>query len=152
MITVDALGFSTEVGAVAIDGTVWFTNPLSGAWTKAPESFTFDPATLFDPDLGWRPLLAGELIGGALVGLETRRGEELYHVRGEAGEERIEVITAGLVQQDVVLDLWLHPRDGSVREVNFTTLYRGAESDWRLRFFDYGADITIEVPDLDGDG
>ncbi len=142
---------SVQIGAVAIDGETWISNVVTGDWEKTPQGYAFDPATLFDPDLGWRPLLAGELTDAELVGLETRRGEELYHVRGKAGEDRIEVITAGLVQQDVVLDLWLHPRDGSVREVSFTTLYRGAESDWLLRFFDYGADITIEVPDFDGD-
>ena len=140
-----------QIGAIAIDGTTWITNPITGDWEPTPEGYAFDPATLFDADLGWRPLLNGEIAQPELIGLEERGDESLYHVRGLAAEERVAVITAGLVSQDVTLDLWLDPENGAVREAEFTTLYRGEESDWRLVFFDYGEELSIEVPDLDGD-
>ena len=138
-----------QVGAVAIDGETWITNPITGDWEPTPEGYAFDPATLFDPELGWRPLLASELTDPELIGLEDVDGEELYHVRGLASEDRIEVITAGLVSQDVVLDLWLDPVDGAVRIAEFPTTYRGEESSWSLVFFDYGEPLEITVPDLD---
>jgi lipoprotein LprG len=141
-----------QIGAIAIDGETWLTNPVTGTWEPAPAGYTFDPAILFDPELGWRPLLASELTDAELIGLEEHGDTELYHVRGQADEDRIAVITAGLVSQDVPLDLWLDPVDGAVREATFSTLYRGEESDWTLTFFDYGGDIVIEVPDLEGDG
>ncbi len=140
-----------QIGAVAIEGETWLTNPITGDWEPTPEGYAFDPAVLFDPELGWRPLLAEGLADAELIGLEEVDGEMLYHVRGSAGEARISVITAGLVSQDVTLDLWLDPVDGAVREASFTTIYRGEESDWRLVFFDYGAELEIEVPELDGD-
>lgn len=141
-----------QVGAVAIDGETWLTNPITGDWEPAPEGYSFDPAALFDPDLGWRPLLADDLTDAVLVGLEERNDRQLYHVRGLAPEERISLVTAGLVGQDVILDLWLDPENGAVVEARFTTVYRGEESDWTLGFSDYGADIQIQIPDFDGEG
>lgn len=141
-----------RVGAVAIDGETWLTNPITGDWEPAPEGYSFDPATLFDPALGWRPLLAGDLEDTSLVGIEDRGDRSLYHVRGLAPEERISLVTAGLVAQDVTVDLWLDPADGAIVEAEFVTVYRGDESDWRLGFSDYGGDIEIEVPDFDGEG
>jgi len=137
-----------QVGAIAIDGETWLTNPISGDWEPAPEGYTFDPATLFDPALGWRPLLAEDLTGAELVGIEERDGNELYHVRGSAPQNRISLITAGLVGQDVVVDLWLDPTTGAVVEAGFDTEYRGEQSDWRLTFTEYGEELVIEVPDL----
>ncbi len=139
-----------QIGAVAIDGETWITNPITGDWEPTPEGYAFDPATLFDPELGWRPLLAGELTDAELVGVETRDGEELYHLVGSASEARITVITAGLVNQEVDLDLWLDPETGAVREAQFPTVYRGENSEWSLRFFDYGEPLEITIPDLEG--
>lgn len=141
-----------QVGAVAIEGETWLTNPITGDWEPAPEGYSFDPAALFDPELGWRPLLADDLTDPTLVGLEERGDRTLYHVRGLAPEERISLVTAGLVGQDVTLDLWLVPEDGAVAAAEFVTVYRGEESDWTLTFTDYGADIEIEIPDFDGEG
>ena len=152
-VVVVAIGdLRAQVGAIAIEGDTWITNPITGDWEATPEGYAFDPATLFDPDVGWRPLLASDLSDTQLIGLEERDGEELYAVRGLAPEERISVITAGLVSQEVTLFLWLDPVDGAVREAEFTTLYRGEESDWSLRFFDYGEPLEITVPDLDNEG
>jgi lipoprotein LprG len=141
-----------QVGAVAIEGETWLTNPITGNWEPAPEGYSFDPAALFDPELGWRPLLADDLADAVLVGLEERDDRSLYHVQGLAPEERISLVTAGLVGQDVTLDLWLDPADGAVVEARFVTVYRGEESDWKLAFTDYGADIEIEIPDFDREG
>lgn len=141
-----------QVGAVAIDGETWLTNPITGDWEPAPEGYSFDPAALFDPNLGWRPLLADDLTDATLIGIEDRDDRELYHVRALAPEERISLVTAGLVGQDVTLDLWLDPATGAVVEAEFVTTYRGEESNWRLGFADYGADIDIQIPDFDEEG
>ena len=143
-------GLKVQVGAVAVDGEIWVTNPVTGDWEPTPEGYAFDPAALFDPEIGFRPLLA-ELSGRELVGLEERGGNELYHVTGLAGAERVSTVTAGLVQgQDVTVDLWLDPVDGAVREAEFSTVTGTEPTDWRITFDDYGADLTVEIPDLEG--
>ncbi|MDH3398534.1 MAG: LppX_LprAFG lipoprotein, partial [Acidimicrobiia bacterium] len=57
LVTVSALGLSTTVGAVVIEGDTWLTNPITGTWEPTPPDYTFDPATLFDPEVGFRAML-----------------------------------------------------------------------------------------------
>jgi lipoprotein LprG len=150
VVRVSAGGFNLQVGAVAVDGELWITNPVTGDWEPTPEGYDFDPAALFDPEIGFRPLLA-ELTDRELIGLEDRDGEDLYHVTGVAGAERVSTITAGLVSgQDVTVDMWLDPADGAVREAELSTVNGTETSDWRIVFTDYGADLTVEIPDLEG--
>ncbi len=147
-------GLNVQIGAIAIDGTIWLSNPISGEWEQAPSSYEFDPTTLFSPEVGWRPLLDGEIENAVLIGLEERDDEPRYHLTGSAPAVRIEKITAGLVTgQDVDMDLWLDPDTGHVREVTFDTETAAGVSTWELRFFDYGDDLEIVPPeDLVGSG
>jgi lipoprotein LprG len=151
VVQVSVVGLSTQIGAVAVDGETWLTNPITGTFEPAPVGYDFDPATLFDPSVGLPVLLAEDLADAELRGLEERGEGSSYHVRGVAPAERVEVITARLVRnQDVTVDLWIDPTTGHLTEAAFATLHGGAESTWRLTFADYGADIEITPPDLDG--
>ncbi|MDH3500248.1 MAG: LppX_LprAFG lipoprotein [Acidimicrobiia bacterium] len=151
VVQVSLVGLNTQIGAVAIDGVTWITNPITGDYEPAPAGYEFDPATLFDPAVGLPLLLDGELGGATLIGLEDRDGEMRYHVRGTAPAERVEVITARLVRgQDVELDLWLDPVGGEVAEAAFSTEFNAGVTTWRLTFFDYGAEVEITEPNLNG--
>jgi lipoprotein LprG len=148
VVKVGISGLNVQIGAIAIDGIIWLSNPISGKWEQAPSSYEFDPTTLFSPEVGWRPLLDGELQNAVLVGLEERDDEPRYHVTGSAPAVRIEKITAGLVTgQDVDVDLWLDPDTGHVLEVTFDTETVAGVSTWELRFFDYGDDLKIVPPE-----
>jgi hypothetical protein len=153
VVTVRIAGLSTQIGAVALDGDTYLSNPVTGDFEPAPSGYAFDPATLFDPNLGWRPLLTNGLADIEWLGRVELDGAARYRIKGLADQERVAVITAGLVTgQDVVLDMWIDPATGHVTNVEFTTTYRGEENTWALGFEDYGADITIDAPDLDGQG
>lgn len=154
VVKVGVSGLNVQIGAIAIDGTVWLSNPISGEWEKAPSSYAFDPTQLFSPEVGWRPLLAEELQNPVFVGKEEFEDRELYHLTGSAPAARIETITAGLVSdQDVDLDLYLDPETGHVLEVVFDATTSAGVSTWDLRFFGYGDDIEIVPPeDLDASG
>lgn len=148
VVKVGVSGLNVQIGAIAIDGTVWLSNPISGEWEQAPSSYAFDPTQLFDPEIGWRPLLAAELEGVSFVGREEVEGQARFHLTGSAPAARIETITAGLVSnQDVDLDLYLDPQTGHVVEVVFDATTAAGVSTWDLRFFGYGDDITIVPPD-----
>lgn len=150
IVTVDFNDIKLRVGAIAIDGTTYVTNPISGRWEAVPDAYEFDPAALFDPDVGWRPLLASGYTDVELIGLEERGDLTVYHLTGTAAEDRVESITAGLVSnQDVELELWIDATTAEVREVTFSATSTNGESFWTLTFTDYGDDITIEPPDLD---
>ncbi len=148
VLQVSALGIDTQVGAVSIDGELWLSNPLTGQWEPAPESITFDPVDLFDPETGWTPLLRDDLTEAQLVdGADSGR----WHVTGQADGDRLAVITGGLVGDDVPIELWIDSETGQVLEATFESTTQGEISSWRMELSDYGADVTITPPDL-GDG
>lgn len=154
VVKVGVTSLNVQIGAIAIDGTVWLSNPITGDWEQAPSSYAFDPTTLFSPEVGWRPLLDGELRDAVLVGREEADGLARYHITGIAPEQRIETITANLVRgQDVAVDIWLDTTTGHVLEVLFDATTSAGVSSWNLKFFDYGDDIEIVPPDeLAGSG
>lgn len=148
LLTVSAFGLTVEIGAVAIDGQTCLSNIITGELEPAPAGYTFDPATLFDPDLGWRPLLAEGLSQVEWVGSDEVDGRATYHLRGLADQERVELITAGIVRgQDVILDLWIDQQTAYVLAAEFDADYRGEATQWRLTFRDYGKDVTVSAPE-----
>jgi hypothetical protein len=151
LLSVRALGIPTQVGAIQIGADTWITNPITGAWEDAPSGFTFDVATLFDPSQGWSALLNGGLTNVHFTGEEEIEGETLARYRVTAPADRIEQITAGMVAgQAVDGDLWIQSSSGEIRELSFNTDMADGVTTWSLRMTDYGAEVEISPPDLDG--
>lgn len=143
-VTVDG-GLTTEIGAVAIDEEVWISNPVTGDFETLPPGYDIDPSRFFDPEGGWQPLLAS-LSDVTLVGIEDRGGDR-YHVRGLAGASEVSYVTVGLVRdQDVPMDLWIHPGTLLVTRAEFATEFEGAETRWELDLDRYGESFTIQPP------
>lgn len=137
---------TTKLGAVAIDEEVWISNPVTGDFETLPTGYDIDPSRFFDPEGGWQPLLAN-LQDVELIGIDDRGGER-YHVRGTAPAEEVRNITVGLVRdQDVPVDLWVHPTTHLVTAATFTTVIDGAESDWELVLHRFGEEFTIDPPE-----
>lgn len=151
VVTLAVGNLNAQIGAIAIDGTTWLTNPITGEWEEAPAGYDFDPAILFDPDLGWRPLLASGLREVEWIGTEERNGEARYHIRASADEERVAVILAGLIRkQSVALDMWIDPTTGYVREAELSTVHEGQTSDWSIEFSEFDEPVEIAPPDIEG--
>jgi lipoprotein LprG len=151
LLTVRAFGIPTQVGAVQIGDKTWITNPITGGWENAPSGFTFDVGALFDPDRGWSSLLVSGLTNVHFLTEEELDGELLAHFRVTAPADRIEQITAGMVRgQAVDGDLWIATSSGEIRELSFNTDMTEGVTTWRLRMTDYGAEVEISAPDLDG--
>jgi lipoprotein LprG len=144
-VTVDG-SLRTQLAAIAIDDEVWLSNPVTGNYETLPDGYDIDPSRFFDPENGWRPLLAN-LTDVELVGLEDRDGDA-YHVRGTAPAAQIEAITAGLVDdQDVVIDFWIDPVTGLVRAAEFDTTVDDGTVEWSLALARYGDAFEIQPPD-----
>jgi len=137
---------NTRLGAVAIDTEVWISNPVTGNFETLPTGYDLDPSKFFDPENGWRPLLT-EMRNVELVGIDDRGGER-YHVRGIAPAAQVREITVGLVRdQDVPIELWIHPATSLVTAAELTTVIDAAESNWALALSNYGDSFTIKPPE-----
>lgn len=164
ILTVQALGFVTEVGAIAIDGQLWLTNPLTGEWAEAPENFAFDPAQLFDADTGIPAVLREASATAELVDepADPSTGEssdeadpdrqDVHHVRTSVTAERVAVLTGGLVDEESDVDLWIDAASDRVVEASFAVVVDGAVSDWRMTVSDYDEEVTIDPPELNAGG
>lgn len=136
---------ATRLGAVAIDEEVWISNPVTGDFETLPVGYDIDPSRFFDPEGGWQPLLAN-LQDVSIVGIDDRGGER-YHVRGTAPAAEVSNITVGLVRdQDVAVDLWIHPGTFLVTAASFDTTIDGEASNWALELGRYGDEFVIEPP------
>jgi hypothetical protein len=150
VVTLAVGSVNAQIGAIAIEGKTWLTNPITGEWEDAPEGYAFDPATLFDPELGWRPLLASGLSDVEWIGEEGRNGEPRYHIRAQADQDRVAIILAGLIdKQPVELDMWIEPSTGRVREAELSTVNEGQTSDWYIEFTEFGEPVEITPPDTE---
>jgi lipoprotein LprG len=141
---------TTELGAIALDDEIWLSNPVTGDFETLPPGYDIDPSLFFDPENGWKPLMAN-LTDVSFVGTEQIDGNDRYHITGTAPAEQVAIITARLVRnQDVDIDFWIQPVSGLVTRAEFSTATPGADDtdaiDWALRLFDYGADFDISPP------
>jgi hypothetical protein len=147
-VTVDG-SLKTTLGAVALDGQVWLSNPVTGKFEVLDTGYDIDPATFFDPQRGWGPLM-GSLTNVVLVGVEDRGGKR-YHVRGVGPAAQMQIVTAGLVRdQEVSIDFWLKRDTALVTAAEFSTVFEGKTTDWVIELSGYGDDFEIKMPDLDG--
>ena len=143
---------TTELGAIALDEEIWLSNPVTGDFETLPPGYDIDPSLFFDPENGWKPLMAN-LTDVTFVGIEDIDGNDRYHISGTAPAEQVAIITARLVRdQDVDIDFWIHPVTGLVSRAEFSTVPPGDDTDtssidWALQLFDYGAEFDISPPE-----
>lgn len=138
-------GLTIELGTIAIGETSWLTNPLSGEWDEYTGSRAFNPAIIFDPELGWRPLLTTDINQPRL--LETTG--DVYRLTGTTDPGRVEVLTAGLVDaQPVDLVLEINRASGVVTRMDFATLGDEGETMWALQLSDFGTEVSIGPPEV----
>jgi lipoprotein LprG len=142
-------GITLEINTIALGDEQWLTNPLTRRWEKLPAGWGFNPAALFDPELGWEPLLRDDvtvLTGPAAVDLN---GQPHYRFEVKAVGPRLPVITAGLVQDQAIdLTIWLQQSSRLISQLQFET--GGGESEasqWQLTFSEFNEPVTITPPE-----
>ena len=139
-------GLTIELATIAVGGTSWLTNPLTGAWDEYTGSRAFNPAMIFDPELGWRPLLTTDLSDARLA--EPVTGDS-YVVTGTAAGARVEDLTAGLVDsQPVDMRFEIDRESAVVTKMEFATVGEAGETLWVLDLSEFGEPVTIRPPEV----
>ncbi len=144
LLRVKTAGLSVEVGTIAIGDRVWLTNPLTQQWDEFPAGTGFNPAIIFDPEVGWRPLLVDDISDVRI----DAGGSGPYVVHGTVAPSRVEVLTAGLVSEQAVdVELSIDRETARVLQVAFATEGEQGESSWVLRLDEFDEPVTITPPD-----
>lgn len=165
LVSVEAFGFAAQVGAVAIDGTLWFTNPITSEWEEAPDGFDFDPADLFDPDVGIPAVLAGAATTATPVDSgPARDGDDGSDSGGDGAEpgghrarltvpaERAASLTGGLVAVETEAQVWIDPETFLLRQMVLDLPVGTGGTTWTVVFTAYDTDVTIEPPEVGSTG
>jgi hypothetical protein len=148
-INIASPGVALIINTIAIGEEQWITNPLNQQWELLPAGWGFNPAVLFDPELGWRPLLNEDMTDITLLGLVDLSGQNVYHLQGTASGERIQAVTGGLTGGDepITIEAWVDPTTHHVLQLHFVTGTSSSEPvDWLVNFSNFNTPVTIEPP------
>ena len=145
-------GLVAEVSIVGIGDSYWETNLLSGQWQELPAGAGFNPAVLFDPVIGFQPVLESDLSDLHLVGIEELEelpGQKLYYLTGRMAGEHIYSMSYEMIgPQAMDVKLWIAPETFELYRAIITepTADPADPSIWQLDFWDFNTPVTIEPP------
>lgn len=136
----------TQIGAVALDGETWMSNPVTGAFEALPASVGVDPSKFFDPAGAWEPLIANAT-NVEFVEEVVRDGRTLYEYTGVGQADDVARVTSNLVTgQDVEFTMWVDPDTALLAGLDFETTLGDSTSQWSVVLSDYGSEFTITDP------
>jgi hypothetical protein len=147
-------GLITDVEVVTIAETQWQTNVATGAWEELPPNWGFNPAVLFDDEVGLQAILTADITNLQTAepqNLKESGGPDqlLYHLTGEVAGERLHEMSGTLIgPQPVTVELWIAPETFELVRVvvNEPELEAGEPSIWQVNFINFGEVIAIEPP------
>ena len=145
------IGFASfDVGLVAIGGDVYMTNFLSGDWERGPSDFDFNPALIFDNELG---------VGAVLNKMEdVELGEEstigsttAVEITGTVAQRDISRLVAGSLEGDRIgVIIWMNESNGELLQIELAEPddVDGDPTSWVITFSEHNEPVTIKAPKL----
>lgn len=149
-------GLVTEVNVISINETQWQTNVMSTNWEELPPNWGFNPAVLFDADIGIQSILAADLAGMQVLEpekLDDGPDQALYVVSGTLDGGRIHEMSYGLIgPEPLEAKLWIAPESFELVRAVITEANSGEEepSVWQVDFSELGRVVDIKPPDGSG--
>ena len=145
-------GLIVEVQVINIGEIQWETNFLTGEWQELPPDWGFNPAALFDAELGIQPILEKDLSGLEWIGLEELEeapGKPLYALAGEVDGERLYHLSFGMMgPEKMTILLWIAPESFELYRLLITEAPHGEDEStiWQIDFWDYDQVVDITSP------
>jgi lipoprotein LprG len=142
---------AAELDMIALGNEQYLTNVLTRQWEVLPPEFGFNPAIMFDPQVGLEQLLKSGLDNPHWIGVETLDGKSVFHLQGSLSGERLQGMSGGLISTGPVdVDLWIEsdtylPRKAVIVDKNSDP---EKPSTWTMTFSSYGKDVNITAPEL----
>ncbi len=145
-------GIVAEVDIISVAENQWETNVLSGEWQALPPNWGFNPASLFDRDIGIQSILMSDLRNLRLLGneeLEEFPGQSLYALEGSLDGEGLYRLSYGMIgPQTLELSLYIAPETFELYRLTIVDHQPGAEEDtvWQLDFWNFDQSMDIVPP------
>ncbi len=144
-------GLIAEIQCIGMGDRYWETNVLSGEWTALPPEQGFNPAVLFDPEIGFQTIIEGDLTGLTRLEdeeLEELPGRPLYVLSGKMRGEHINTMSYGLMgPQEMEIRLWIDPETFDMHRILITQSRPDNEPTlWQIDFWDFDQVVTITAP------
>ena len=135
---------------MGIGDDYWETNLLTGDWQYLPGGLGFNPAVLFDPQIGFQPILEADPSGLRYLGqaeLAEMPGMKLYHLSGQLRGERIYQMSYGMIGPEALdLEMWIAPADFALQRILISDPNQGEATLWQVDFWDFGQAAAVEPP------
>jgi lipoprotein LprG len=145
-------GLVTDVGVISIGETQWQTNLLSPEWFELPPNWGFNPAVLFDPEIGIQSILLSDLSDLALEGsevIEDGPDQRLYIISGRLAGDRVSEMSDGMIgPEPMTIRLWIGPETFELHRVIMTDPSQGGSEPtvWQVDFSQFDQTIEISPP------
>ena len=114
-------GMVAEIQVISTAEGYWETNLLSGKWQALPPEMGFNPAVLFDPQIGFQPILETDLDNLKLLGsqeLDRLPGKRLYHLSGDLDGKRLYELSYGMIgPESVSVQVWVTPESFEIERI-----------------------------------
>jgi hypothetical protein len=145
-------GLVTDVGVISIGQTQWESNLLAPDWQELPPDWGFNPAVLFDSQIGIQSILLSDLSELNYQGVEQIEDgpeQQLYLISGTLNGERIHEMSYGTIgPQTMSIQIWIAPKTFELYRVVITDPSQGGEEPtiWQVDFREFDQTIDIEPP------
>lgn len=142
-----AMGMTANISLVTVGAQTMMTNPLSGKWEAAPDSFKV--LTVFDPGKGIAAIVKG-LTGAAFL-TEEKLGDVLcYHIKGDIATPALAPLTGTTAKDGTVpTEVWISKDAFLVQQVKLNGKITDTEASGILRtlsFTNYNKEVDIKLP------
>jgi hypothetical protein len=151
-IRIIAPGIVAEIHIVGIGESYWETNLVSGEWQSLPAGTGFNPAVLFDPQIGFQPVLESDLTNLELIGIEELEelpGQSLYLISGQLRGDRLFLMSYEMIGPETMdVRLWIAPDTFDLYRVIITEPTPDPDNPtiWQLDFWDFNSVADIYPP------
>lgn len=148
-VDVSLAGATISVKIVAVGGTEYMTNFITGRWQTAPKDLTYNPAIIFDKDKGIQAVLA-KIESPKLQGTDTINGIDADHVSGKVPRSDVTPMTGNSFEGDPIdADLWIARSNHDLLKVVLkdTATPKGSKpATWTLLITKQNQPVTITKP------
>jgi len=143
------------VDVITIAETQWQTNLVTGEWEELPPNWGFNPAVLFDDEVGLQAVLTSDLSNLEQLppaNLVESEGPDqlLYTVTADVAGDRLYEMSGFLIgPREVSVQLWIAPETFELIRAVVTEPEPDSEEEfsiWQIDFSNYGELVEIEPP------